>query len=216
MENIEHIQLIPAREQVVAVLRRAILTKELKPGHVIILSEMAEMMGVSSTPVREALQQLSFEGLIQLRPNKRAIVLKITCKHVKDFYETLNILEREAAGLACRSDNTDELTRAFLAEGEIVRQGKIEDYETYHRAFHRAIREMTGNDKLISILSGLWVNSSGSLLSTTLEYARTSHDEHEKIYHAICQHDVEQAKHYMEAHIMRNLNDVMAMSDFED
>ncbi len=216
MENIEHIQLIPAREQVVAALRRAILTKELEPGHVIILKEIAEKMGVSSTPVREALQQLSFEGLVQLRPNKRAIVLSITRKHVKDFYETLNILEREAAGLACRSDNTDELARSFLAEGEFVRKEKVEEYETYNRAFHRAIREMTGNDKLISILSGLWVNTSGSLTENTLEYARISHAEHEKIYHAICQHDVEQAKYYMEAHILRNLNDALARPDLED
>ncbi len=216
MENLEHIQLIPAREQVAAVLRRAILTKELEPGHVIILSEMAQKMGVSSTPVREALQQLSFEGLVQLRPNKRAIVLRITRKHVKDFYETLNILERETAGLACRSDNTDELTRALLAEGEIVRKENIEEYEKYHRAFHRAIREMTGNDKLISILSGLWVNTSGSLVSTTLEYAKISHAEHEKIYHAICQHDAEQAKQYMEAHILRSLNDALSRPDLED
>lgn len=216
MEHIEQIHLIPAREQVAAVLRRAILTKELEPGHVIILSEIAQKMGVSSTPVREALQQLSFEGLVQLRPNKRAIVLKVTRKHVKDFYETLNILERETAGLACRSDNTGELTRAFLAEGEIVRKGNIEEYEKYHRAFHRAIREMTGNDKLISILSGLWVNTSGSLISTTLEYARISHDEHEKIYNAICQHDAEQAKNYMEAHILRSLNDALARPDLED
>lgn len=216
MENLEHIQLIPAREQVAAVLRRAILTKELEPGHVIILSEIAQQMGVSSTPVREALQQLSFEGLVQLRPNKRAIVLGVTRKHVEDFYELLNILEREAAGLACRSDNTAELTCAFLAEGEIVRQEKIEEYENYNRAFHRAVREMTGNDRLISILSGLWVNTSGSLIRTTLEYARVSHVEHEKVYHAICQHDVEQAKHYMEAHILRNLKDVLARPDLED
>lgn len=216
MENIEQIQLIPAREQVVAVLRRAILTKEFEPGHEIILGEVAQKLGVSSTPVREALQQLSFEGLVQLRPNKRAVVLGITRKHVMDFYETLNILEREAAGLACRSDDTEELTRAFLAEGEVVRKGEFKEYENFNRAFHRAIRMMTGNDKLISILSGLWVNTSGSLVSATLEYARVSYDEHEKIYQAICRHDVEQAKHYMEAHILRNLKDALAASNLED
>ena len=77
MIAMKKIQLLPAREQVASVLREAILKRELKEGEELTLEGMAEQLGVSSMPVREAFQILATDGLIKLRPNKGAIVLGV-------------------------------------------------------------------------------------------------------------------------------------------
>ncbi len=103
MTNLKPIKLLPAREQVASALRKAILSRELQEGAELTLESVAAQLQVSSTPVREALQILSRDGLIRLRPNKGAIVLGINEKTIRNHYETRAILEREAAALVCRT-----------------------------------------------------------------------------------------------------------------
>ena len=100
MIAMKKIQLLPAREQVASVLREAILKRELKEGEELTLEGMAEQLGVSSMPVREAFQILATDGLIKLRPNKGAIVLGVNEKTIRDHYETRALLESEAAARA--------------------------------------------------------------------------------------------------------------------
>ncbi len=75
VKNVGKIHLLPAREQVASYLRKAILRREIPEGSVLTLEETARHMGVSATPVREALQLLASQGLVKLRPNKGAVVL---------------------------------------------------------------------------------------------------------------------------------------------
>ena len=86
MRNLGKIQLLPAREQVASVLRKAILSRELKEGEELTLEGTASQLGVSSMPVREAFQILAGDGLIKLRPNKGAVVLGVNEKTIRDHY----------------------------------------------------------------------------------------------------------------------------------
>ena len=104
MNNLGRIKLLPAREQVASVLRKAILSRELEEGQEITLEGIASQVGVSSMPVREAFQILAADGLIKLRPNKGAVVLGINEKTIRDHYETRAILESEAAARASHKD----------------------------------------------------------------------------------------------------------------
>ena len=77
---------LPLRDVVFNTLRRAILRGELVPGQRLMEIQLAEKMGVSRTPVREALRQLELEGLVQIIPNKGAVVVGVTEKDIEDIY----------------------------------------------------------------------------------------------------------------------------------
>ena len=83
MNNLGKVKLLPAREQVASILRKAILSRELQEGQEITLEGIAELVGVSTTPVREAFQILARDGLIKLRPNKGAVVQGINEKTLR-------------------------------------------------------------------------------------------------------------------------------------
>lgn len=94
------IKLLSAKEQVAAVLRKAILSRELVEGQEITLEGIAGMVGVSSMPVREAFQILAADGLIKVRPNKGAVVLGINEQTIREHYEIRALLESEAVAKA--------------------------------------------------------------------------------------------------------------------
>ena len=96
------IQMLPARDRVAAALREAILSHQFAEGEELTLKDTAAQLGVSSTPIREAFQMLAREGLIELRPNRGAIVLGMNEKRLRDHYETRAALERAAVVLVCR------------------------------------------------------------------------------------------------------------------
>ena len=103
MNGLNTIRMMPARDRVAAALREAILSHQIQPGAELALKETAAQLGVSATPVREALQILEREGLIELRPNRGAVVLGITEKRIRDHYQTRAALERAAAILVCEN-----------------------------------------------------------------------------------------------------------------
>ena len=113
-EPVGKIHMLPAREQVASYLRKAILRREIPEGSVLTLEETARHMGVSTTPVREALQLLASQGLVKLRPNKGAVVLGMDEKAIRDHFAVRTLLEGEAAALAARpgSDLTEVESRA--------------------------------------------------------------------------------------------------------
>ena len=84
------------------------------------LKDTAAKLGVSITPVREAFQILARDGLIELHPNRGAVVLGITEKRIRDHYETRAILEREAAMAVCRLKADVSLIRNAYLQAEIA------------------------------------------------------------------------------------------------
>lgn len=204
------IKLLPARERVASVLRKAILTKELAEGEVITLDGIATQLEVSNTPVREAFQILARDGFIRLRHNKGAEVLGISAKFIRDHYETRAILEQAATGLVCSNGaNLSDIEEAYYSGKEVVDNRMFSNYSNYNQAFHMAIWTAANNEKIIAVLSEMWNGLSLGQNVTEEEYATVSSSEHSEILKAIQARDESLAKHLMYDHIIRSMYDML-------
>lgn len=92
---------LPLRDVVFRTLRRAILKGELKPGERLMEVQLANRLGVSRTPVREAIRKLELEGLVTMIPRRGAEVAEITEKNMRDVLEVRRALEELAVKIAC-------------------------------------------------------------------------------------------------------------------
>lgn len=210
MNHIGKVKLLPAREQVASVLRKAILSRELEEGREITLEGIATQVGVSVTPVREAFQILSADGLIKLRPNKGAVVLGVNEKTIRDHYETRAVLEGEAAARASAEGvDLSEVENAYETAEKALEENDSAEYSRYNQAFHMGIWEAAGNEKIKSLLSSMWNGLSMGHKVTEEDYAKISIYEHKKILDAIKAHDSEKARRKMQAHIIRSMNNIL-------
>ena len=104
MLGLKPIQLLPARERVASALRKAILTRQISEGEVLTLDNTAKELGISITPVREAFQILSRDGLIELKQNKGAVVLGINEHTLREHYQIRAVLEGAACAFCCETN----------------------------------------------------------------------------------------------------------------
>ena len=111
---------LPLRDVVFQTLRQAILRGELKPGERLMEIHLAQKLGVSRTPVREAIRKLELEGLVLMIPRKGAVVAEITVTDLEDVLEVRMALEELAVKLACRKITEEQLYGMRLRE-EIFR-----------------------------------------------------------------------------------------------
>ena len=210
VKNVGKIHLLPAREQVASYLRKAILRREIPEGSVLTLEETARHMGVSATPVREALQLLASQGLVKLRPNKGAVVLGMDEKAIRDHFAVREILEREAAALAARpgSDLT-EVEQVYAGMEKCMEEHRYGDYKHYNESFHMALWEAADNPKLARILASLWNGLSLGFLMTETDYAKISFFEHRQLMEALRAHDPEKARKLMDEHMERSMENIL-------
>jgi DNA-binding GntR family transcriptional regulator len=149
----------PLREQVLDVLRRAIVEQHLPPGHRLIERELIEQTGVSRTTVREVLRELTAEGLVRTIPQKGAIVAVPTAEEAADLYEVRAALEALAARrFVARATPADvEELRAALAELERVTASGAETRAMLYAKdrFYDVLLRGSGNRAVREILAGL-------------------------------------------------------------
>ena len=210
MKNLQPIKLLPARERVASVLRKAILSREVGEGSILTLEGIACQLEVSNTPVREAFQILARDGLIKLRPNKGAEVLGVNAKVIRDHYETRAILERFTAAAVCRNNtSTYEIEKAYLCAREALDAGDSASYSNFNQSFHMAIWTAAGNDKIKALLSEMWNGLSMGHKVTEEEYALISIAEHKQILEAILAKNEVLAKRRMNDHITRSMENIL-------
>ena len=101
--NVDMNEYLPLRDVVFNTLRQAILKGELKPGERLMEIQLANRLGVSRTPVREAIRKLELEGLVLMIPRKGAVVAEITIKDLEDVLEVRGVLEILAVQNACQN-----------------------------------------------------------------------------------------------------------------
>lgn len=210
MNQLTPINLLPAREQVAAALREAILSHHLEAGRELSLKDAAKMMGVSVTPIREAFQQLAQEGLIELRPNRGAIILGLDEKTIRDHYEFRAILEREAVMAVCRNGaDLSAIRNAFDYGMAALEQGNSQGYGNYNQSFHMEIWAACGNRKIEQTLSQLWNGLSMGHKVSREAYAQISMAEHADIMAALENRDEKTAGELMHRHIIRSMENVL-------
>lgn len=156
---------MPVRVQITAILRKALFSGEYKSGDELSLTETAERLGVSRTPVREAFQTLEAEGLIELRMNRGAIVKTIDEKYITDHYEMRILLESEAAKRAAQRGMPDaaDYIKKLEALQSHMDSVSTEEYEELNLAVHSAIWTAADNERLYKFLSSLWNGPSVAL-----------------------------------------------------
>ncbi len=197
---------LPLRDVVFNTLREAILKGELKPGERLMEIQLAEKLGVSRTPIREAIRKLELEGLVIMIPRKGAEVAKISEKSLRNVLEVRCSLEELAAELACQrmsDEQFDEMEEAEETFKESVARGDIIEIAENDEHFHDLMYEGTDNDRLVSILNNL----REQMYRYRLEYIKDEGKrqvliaEHEAILKALKGRKVDEAKEAVRTHI---------------
>jgi len=139
-------------------LREMIMTGEFKEGDKINENELCSAMGISKTPLREALRVLSAEGLISLVPNRGSFVTKPTIQEIQEMFEVMSVLEGVCAKAAAERMGPQDLTRLEkLHEGleKEFRRRHQQNYIRLNNRYHSFIQELAGNRTLNQIVDGL-------------------------------------------------------------
>lgn len=199
-------EFLPLRDVVFNTLRQAILTGELKPGERLMEIHLANKLGVSRTPIREAIRKLELEGLVTMIPRRGAEVAQITEKSMNDVLEVRRALDSLCVELACEritQEDTERLGLACEAFEAAVRTGDIKKIARADVELHDIIVQATGNQRLVQLINNL----SEQMYRYRFEYIKdsTQHqrliDEHRMIYESIVKKDKEAASQAAHVHI---------------
>ncbi|MFZ5968818.1 MAG: GntR family transcriptional regulator [Bacillota bacterium] len=196
----------PLRDVVFDHLRNAILSGDLKPGERLMEVQVAEQLGVSRTPVREAIRKLELEGLVVMMARKGAYVADVSVKDILEVLEVRSVLEGLAAYLAAERITEEELEelqhitnqfKGYIESGE--KEGMIEK----DREFHDRIFRSTHNNKLIQIAQGLQEQVQRFRITYFSEYHGSTAlpSEHQAIVEAISNREAVQAQKLAYEHI---------------
>lgn len=151
-------EFLPLRDVVFNTLRKAILTGELKPGERLMEIHLANRLGVSRTPIREAIRKLELEGLVIMIPRRGAVVARITEKSLKDVLEVRRALDALCAELACDRISEDGIRELKEACAGFERATRSKDATVIARAdvaLHDIIVAATGNQRLVQLVNNL-------------------------------------------------------------
>lgn len=196
----------PLRELVLEAIREAIIDGKLQPRERLMEIQLAEELGVSRTPVREALRKLELEGFIVMVPRKGAYVADLSYKDIADVFEIRAALEGLAAGLAAEritEEELEEMGRLLVEKGEAVAANDIDRCVEVDTKFHENLYKASRNDRLITILSNLREQIQRFRL-TSLSYPgrmRQSWDEHRVIVEMLEARDISAVRQLATEHI---------------
>ena len=205
--NINTNEYLPLRDVVFNTLRDAILTGKLVPGERLMENQLAEKLGVSRTPVREALRMLELENLMELVPRKGAQVLDMSEKDIINILEVRSALEGLATSVACKKMTKEDLQQLKNMEVDFekaVADNDVEHFVDIDEDFHDLIFAATENDKLINIFRNLRIQlyryrmaqakNNETSMSTIVAH-------HRSIIRAIENHDAEEGASIAQGHI---------------
>lgn len=205
---------LPLRDVVFNTLRQAILRGELKPGERLMEIQLANKLGVSRTPIREAIRKLELEGLVLMIPRRGAEVAEITEKSLRDVLEVRGALEELAVKLACQKITDEQIAELRAAEKEFEQALNSGDVTVYAEAdvkFHDVIYHATDNQRLIQLL----FNLREQMYRYRVEYLKREEAhgtllvEHKKIIETIANRDMDAAVDAVCQHIDNQVSAVI-------
>ncbi|MDV8078267.1 GntR family transcriptional regulator [Rhodococcus sp. IEGM 1370] len=186
-------------EDVAASIRQQIVTGALEPGAFVRIDETAAELGVSATPVREALVSLRGEGLVEQVPRRGYRVGELSRQDVDDIFWLQGTIAGTLAGRAARSITTEYLDRlTALNDGlrDAVARSDTESVEYYEFEFHRFVNKIAGGTKLAWFLLGA-VRYTPRLYATDKRWGEDAVRSHEELIEAFARRDVEAADDVM-------------------
>jgi DNA-binding GntR family transcriptional regulator len=186
-------------------LRDMIENGALAPGEPIVENDLSQRLGVSRTPLREALKVLSSEGLVELRPHRTPIVARVDPDEIEAIFEILEALERLAGRRACETMTDQDLAELESMHAAMLARHDANDrdgYASINRDIHSRIIELAGNQPLQGIYSGLWVKVRRARSTTNYDPQRwnESDREHEEIMQALRRRSPDEAADVLARH----------------
>jgi len=196
----------PLREVIFNTLKEAIIVGELKPGARLMEVQLAEKMGVSRTPVREAIRKLELEGLVTMVPRKGAHVASLSPKDIVDVLEVRGALDGLAASLSSlkmKEEQIKELRQINKQFANFVAKENLQGSIKKDVEFHELIYRSSGNEKLMQIVSNLREQVQRFRVIYLKDYSsqKDIESEHEEIIEAIAKRDPEAALNAAKKHI---------------
>ncbi|SMH48316.1 GntR family transcriptional regulator [Azospirillum agricola] len=198
----------------VAELRAMILEGELPPGSRVPEVQLCEQLGVSRTPLREALRVLAAEGLVELRPHRGAVVTPVDPTDIAAIFQVMEALEALAAALACRNGTEAEFIELDRLHGQLMAQHKAGERAAYsmtNRRIHAWIVAMARNPALEATYSGFaaQILRARSLANYDADRWQESVDEHDGFMAALRSRDAATAGALLAEHSRRTADAVL-------
>ena len=208
-------EFLPLRDVVFNTLRQAILRGELQPGERLMEIQLAQRLGVSRTPVREAIRKLELEGLVLMIPRRGAEVAEITRQDLEDVLEVRAALEELAVKDACEHITDEQLQDLKKAANEFKRSLEGTDLVACAEAdihFHEIIYAATNNKRLVQMLNNLREQMYRYRMENLKDKRtyRTLVEEHDAIRRALKKHDKEKAGAAINVHIENQRRSILA------
>ncbi len=187
------------RAQAANELRDRILTGRLQPGDRLDLDQLTTEFGISRTPIREALLELSYEGLVAITPRSGMAVIGITPQDAVDNFAVLAALAGKAAEMATARITPDELAELHVLAEAI---DGSDDVVTANRRFHRAVNQAARSPRLLTYLRQAVRVVPGNYFELFPEQEERSLREHAALLDAMERGDAEAARAIMEGHVL--------------
>ena len=202
-------------------IRQRILDNEWAPGYRALEHEVALALGMSRTPVREALIRLAREGLVEVIPRHGMRVLPVSAEDMRDIYAVLTALESMAAELVVRRQPAkSELQPLVEASKDMARALKVDDLDGWAAAderFHRHLIELSGNRLLIDAVQNCWDRAHRARMVTLRMRPKPVHStrEHLQVLECIRAGDARGAFETHRAHRERGSRELIAILERE-
>ena len=196
----------PLREVVCESLREAIRNGVLKPGERIMEIQLAEELGVSRTPVREAIRKLELEGYVVMMPRRGTYVASMSIRDINEIFEIRTALESLSNGLAAdhiTDDELEHLQRLLVIIGGYIKDGNIDKIVETDIEFHDTMYHAARNERLVGIISNLR-DQLTRFRTLSMSYPgrlEETLEEHKKIVEAIANGDRKAASKAAELHM---------------
>lgn len=193
-------------EQAYIALREKVISCELPPGADVKEAELAAMLEMSKTPVREAMGRLCLEGLMQAFPRRGYRVTPVTVKDMNNLFELRSILEGAAAGLAAKNtteENLDQLEDLASAKYQIGEGESTKSFVASNHQFHIGIAKASNNPRLISLIERHLEEGTRFLYMGTRarDVNFETNSDHQGIIAALRTRDAQAATSLMQQHI---------------
>jgi len=196
----------PLREVVYETLREAISNGKLSPGERLMEIQLAEELGVSRTPVREAIRKLELERFVVMIPRRGTYVSNMSLKDITEVFEIRGALDALAAGLATEritEDELEEMERLLVDLGDSIERHDMARIVEIDGAFHDILYRASRNERLVGVISNLREQFT-RFRTTSINYpgrVQFMLSEHRQLVEAIAQRDSDLAQQKAREHI---------------
>ena len=206
--------------KVYRILKASIIKGDLKPGEKLWESKIAEQLGVSRTPVREAIQKIAAEGFVKMEPNLGIVVHEFSFKDLKEVLQIRRVLEGLAASVAAEKINPEEISQLQknIEETTIcVIKNDLVTYLEFNAKFHSLIFQFSRNERLIKMSLQLVGPEHRFKIRALTIPGRLKYylEEHQKIVEALKRRDAEQAGRLSQKHAENILKNILVYEDKE-